>query len=157
MAVLIDILPMVFSLIVGAWTELKKQTIANQQATVDALVKTLAARERTLQSARKYETPHTSKSRKFILQTVFSSLFLFPMLLTFINVITQAYGHPQVCFMVPRELESGSGLLSLLWEPGHKLEYIQLCGFVLMPIHIFMAQIIGGFYFGQAGAKMKLV
>ena len=154
MSILLDILPMVFSLIMGAYTEIKKQQAANQQSQTDALIRALTAKEKTLQSARKYETPHTSWTRKFIVVTVFASLFIFPMVLTLLNWVSPSID--EICILVPRELQSG-GILSFIWNEGAKVEYVPLCGFILMPIHIMMAQIIAGFYFGQAGAKMKLV
>lgn len=154
MSLLLDILPMVFSLVMGAWVETNKQNRANAQASNEMMIAAMAAKEDTLASARKYQTPHTSWTRKFIVITVFSALFIFPMALTVMNWVTPST--PEICIFVPQELKDG-GLLSFLWNSGATLQYVPLCGFVLMPIHILMAQIIAGFYFGQAGAKTKLV
>jgi hypothetical protein len=110
-------------------------------------------RQGTVEAAYKYQSKGSSWSRKFIVQSVIGSLFLFPMLLTVLN-FTGALLSPEfvsVVMYVPRELAHG-GLFTLLWE-DKTVEYIPIRGFVFMPIHSFMAQIIVGFYFGSSSPR----
>jgi len=142
--ILLDILPMVFSLIMGAYTTHKKQEAEDLHLErIYALKATAAARADKSRGA--------SYSRKFIVQSVIGSLFLFPMILTILNFFGHLYGVDPVAIYVPKEVMYG-GLLSLIFT-AEAVEYIPIHGFVLMPIHILIAQIITGYYFGASAMK----
>lgn len=150
-----DILPTIISLIMGMITTHWKQTQADLH---EERIYALKATE----LARKDQSKNTSYSRKFIVHSVIGSLFLFPMLLTLLNWIAPFihilfYGempwieYQPVAIYVPKEMIQG-GLLSMLWNET-TTEYIPITGFVLMPIHILIAQIITGYYFGASAMR----
>lgn len=154
-AVFMDVLPMVVSLVMGVITTHWKQT---QKDLHEERLYALKATE----AARSDQSRPTSASRKFIVHSVIGSLFLFPMLLTILNWLGPFFHalifgdmpwiHWQpIMIYVPKDLETG-GLLSLIWSKK-ELEYMPLTGFVLMPIHVILAQIIVGFYFGSSAMK----
>ena len=144
MSLLIEILPLIFSYLIAAYTENKRQESDYLHA---ERMHSLKATE----NARKDQSKGSSWSRKFIVQSVIGSLFLFPMLLTLINVYMHAKGYAPVAIYVPEELKYG-GLLSFIWSK-ETIEYVPIYGFVLMPIHILMTQIICGFYFGSSSMR----
>jgi len=146
MTLLLEVLPMVFSLIMGAYTEHKKQNAE------DLHYERLYAIKAT-EAARKDQSKNASWSRKFIVQSVIGSLFLFPMLLTILNFFGNMYGTDfhAVAIYVPEQLKYG-GLLSWIWSKETTV-YVPIYGFVLMPIHILITQVITGFYFGASAMK----
>ena len=131
-------------MIMGAYTESKKQNAEDlHQERLYALKATAAAR--------KENSPGTSWSRKFIVQSVIGSLFVFPMVLTLLNWWGSIYFGTEfspVAIYVPEEVVNG-GLFSWIFS-SETIEYVPIHGFVLMPIHIAMTQVIGGFYFGAS-------
>jgi hypothetical protein len=146
MSILIEILPLVFSLFLGAFTTYKKQEAEDlHKERMYALKATEAARSDQNRSA--------SWSRKFIVQSVIGSLFLFPMFLTVLNFYGNAYipDFAAVAIYIPEELKYG-GLLSFIWSK-ETIEYVPVYGFVLMPIHVLMTQTIVGYYFGASAMK----
>lgn len=146
MGLILDFLPTIVGLIMGALTSHWKQKSQDLHAERMWALK-------ATESARNYQTKGSSWSRKFIVQSVIGSLFLFPMLLTVMNYVG-AMLSPQylpIAVYVPRELVQG-GLFSLLWNEK-SIEYLPIYGFVFMPIHFFMAQIIGGFYYGSSSPR----
>lgn len=166
MTILFDILPLICSLVMGVITELWKQKMAYTHLNRQAEIASMRHLERSVQAARKYETPHTSKVRK-LLVIVITLPFVFPMLLEVANWGMQLYyyammphtpwmpGLNRACIYVPETVMSG-GLLSFLWNE-ERVEYAEVCGFVMFPIYVYAFQVILGFYFGQAGAKMRSV
>ena len=142
--ILLDIIPMVFSLLMGAYTTHKKQEAEDLHLERIYALKATAA-------ARGDKSPGSSWSRKFIVQSVIGSLFLFPMLLTVFNFFAHLHGVDPIAIYVPKEVMYG-GFLSFLWSEK-TIEYIPIYGFVLMPIHILIAQIITGYYFGSSAMK----
>lgn len=142
MSVIMDVLPLVVSIIMGAWTTYKKQEAQDLHA------ERLYAIDST-KAARQDQHRDTSFSRKFIVQSVIGSLFLFPMLLTFLNWLGRIWSWEQVAIYVPKELVY-KGLFTWIWSVQGQIEYIPIYGFVLMPIHILLAQVICGYYFGAS-------
>ncbi len=143
-SLIIEILPMVFSLIMGAATTHWKQTSEDLHNERMHAIKATEA-------ARKDKSKGTSWSRKFIVQSVIGSLFIFPMCLTILNYIGNIYGIPPIAIYIPQEIMYG-GLFSLLWSKD-TIQYIPIYGFVLMPIHIMMTQLLGGYYFGASAMR----
>lgn len=166
MTVLLDILPLIVSLFVGIITELFKQKMAYTHLNRQAEIAIMAGTEKSIEAARKYETPHTSKVRK-LLVIVITLPFLFPIVLEIANWVMQAYwihmmphtpwmpGIDRACVFIPERIMHG-GLLSWVWSK-EQTEYVELCGFVMFPIYVYAFQVILGFYFGQAGAKVRTV
>lgn len=166
MSVLFDILPLIGSLIFGAIVELFKQKMAYNHQNRQAELAVMGAVENSIQNARKYETPHTSKIRKFLV-FIIALPFLFPLILEFLNYGLQLYwlhmmphtpwmpGIDRACIYIPETVMHG-GLLSWIWSE-QKIEYAEVCGFVMFPIYVYAFQVVLGFYFGQAGAKMRVV
>ena len=154
-SLLLEVLPLIASYVMSAIATHYKQS---QQDLHDERMYALKATE----IARKDTSRATSLSRKFIVHSVIGSLFLFPMLLTLLNWVAPfihvlMFGDmPWIVFdpvaiYVPKEIMHG-GLLSMLWNE-EVTEYIPITGFVLMPIHIALAQIICGFYFGSVAMR----
>lgn len=135
---------MVFSLLMGAWTTHKKQEAEDLHLERIYALKATAV-------ARADQSSQAGWSRKFIVQSVIGSLFLFPMLLTVFNFVAHLKGVNPIAIYVPEEVMYG-GLLSFLWSE-ETIKYIPIYGFVLMPIHILIAQIITGYYFGSSAMK----
>lgn len=167
-ALLLDILPALLGMVMGAWIEYQKQKMADAQRQHEMYISALSAREESLKNARSYNSPDTSWSRKFIVQSVMGSLFLFPMLLTLLNwagklMHTYVYNARGVCWKefepvaiyIPQEIVK-EGFLTFFYA-DQTTQYIAITGFVLLPIHISMALLIGGFYFGQAGMRRAMV
>ena len=146
MSILIEILPLIFSLFMGAFTTYKKQQAEDlHKERMYALKATELAHADKSRSA--------SWSRKFIVQSVIGSLFLFPMLLTVLNFYGNGYieGFASVAIYIPEQLKYG-GLLSFIWTK-ETIEYVPVYGFVLMPIHVLMTQTIVGYYFGASAMR----
>lgn len=146
MSLLIEILPLIFSLFMGAYTTHKKQEAEDlHNERIYALKATKAARSDRSRGA--------SWSRKFIVQSVIGSLFLFPMFLTVLNFYGSAYieGFEAVAIYIPEEMKTG-GLLSLIWSKT-EIIYAPIYGFLLTPTHYLMTQVICGFYFGCSAMK----
>jgi len=139
-------LPMIFSLIMGAMTTHWKQ------ASEDLHNERMYALHAT-EMARSDQSSGASMSRKFIVQSVIGSLFIFPMALTVLNFYGSAYieGFEKVAIYIPEQLKYG-GLLSLIWNK-ETIEYVAVYGFVLMPIHVLMTQVIVGYYFGSSAMR----
>ena len=146
MSILFDIIPLAVSLLMGVLTTHWKQ---KAQDLHDERMHNM----KSTQAAREYQTPTTSKSRKFIVQSVIGSLFLFPMLVTLLNFMGAILvdNFTPIIMNVPKEIAHG-GLFSLLWN-SETVEYIQLQGFVLMPIHLMIALSLTGFYFGASAMR----
>lgn len=146
MGVLLDILPMIFSLIMGAVTTHWKQN-------AEDLHKERLYALKATDTARTDQSKGASWSRKFIVQSVIGSLFLFPMLLTVLNYLGNVFvlDFHAVAIYVPEKVMYG-GLLSWVWNK-EVTEYIPIYGFVLMPIHVLITQTITGFYFGCSAMK----
>lgn len=145
-SVIIEILPMVFSLIMGAVTTHWKQNAE------DLHNERMYAQGAT-EAARKDQTRGASWSRKFIVQSVIGSLFLFPMLLTILNYFGNIWvsDFHAVAIYVPEQLKYG-GLLSWIWSK-ETVNYVPIYGFVLMPIHVLITQVLCGYYFGASAMK----
>lgn len=137
---------MVFSLIMGAYTTHKKQEAEDLH---NERIYALKATE----SARKDQSKGSSWSRKFIVQSVIGSLFLFPMALTVLNFYGNAFidDFSAVAIYIPEQLKYG-GVLSVIWNK-EVTEYVPIYGFVLLPIHILMTQVIVGYYFGASAMR----
>jgi predicted histidine transporter YuiF (NhaC family) len=144
--VFMDILPMLVGLVMGAFTEYSKTK--SEQLHEERLYALKATRE-----ARKDQSKSASWSRKFIVQSVIGSLFLFPMLLTVMNFIGHVYStaFTPVAIYVPKEIMYG-GFLSLIFT-AETVNYIPIYGFVLLPVHILIAQTLVGYYFGASSMK----
>jgi len=145
-SLIIDILPMIFSLFMGAATTHWKQNAEDLHAErMYALKSTEMASQRNSKG--------DSWSRRFIVQCVIGSLFLFPMLLTAGNFLGSVFvqDFSAVAIYIPEQLKYG-GLLSWIWSK-EVTEYVPVYGFVLMPIHVLMTQVIVGFYFGAASTR----
>lgn len=143
---ILDILPMIFSIILGAYTTHKKQEAQDlHEERKYALGATKAAR--------KDQSSGASWSRKFIVQSVIGSLFLFPMGLTLLNYLAGLEGIDPLAIYVPKEVMYG-GFLSFLFS-AETTEYIPIYGFVLMPVHILIAQTITGYYFGASAMERR--
>ena len=144
MGILFDIIPLLFSLGVGAYTTFAKH---KAQDVYEIRMAELNAAE----SARTYETKHSSKSRKFIVHSMIGMVCLFPMLLTIMNWIGSFYNLPLIAIHVPQEINTG-GLFSLLWSE-ETVKYDPIYGFTMTPMHFYMAQTVVGFYFGAAYSR----
>jgi len=146
MGILIEILPLVFSYIIGAYTKHTKNK-------ADQLHAERMHNLKSVNLAHTLKGEGSSWSRKFIVQSVIGSLFLFPMLLTVLNFYGTAYieGFSPVAIYIPEQLKYG-GILSFIWTK-ETIEYVPVYGFVLMPIHILMTQCICGFYFGNSNMR----
>lgn len=163
MAVLFDVLPLIASIITGIIVELIKQKMQFNYQNRQAEIRMMSETEKSLEAARSYETPHTSKVRKFLV-IIITMPFLFPMLLEIYNWVHQLYwlnliphtpwmpGIDKACIYVPERVSTG-GLISWIWE-NEKVIYEEVCGFVMFPIYVYSFQVVVGFYFGQAGAKL---
>lgn len=166
MTVLFDIIPLIASLVVGILTELFKQKMAYNHANRQAEIAILKATQASVVAARKYETPHTSKVRKALV-IIIAIPFLFPVLLEVANWVMKIWwlqimphtpwmpGIDKACIYIPERIIQG-GLLSWIWSED-KVQYAEVCGFVMFPIYIYSWQVVVGFYFGQAGAKVRVV
>jgi len=140
-SLIVDILPMIVSLFMGALTTHWKQ---NAEDLHFERIYALKATE----MAHRRNSKGDDWSRKFIVQSVIGSLFIFPMLLTILNYLGNVFvpDFAAVAIYIPEQLKYG-GLLSLLWTK-ETINYIPIYGFVLLPIHVLIAQTITGFYFG---------
>lgn len=146
MSMLLEMLPLVSSILMGAATTYLRQS-------AEDLHKERLYALKATENARNDQSASTSWSRKFIVQSVIGSLFLFPMLLTGMNWCGGAFidGFQPVAIYIPEQLKYG-GILSFIWSK-ETVEYVAVYGFVLMPIHVMMAQTIGGFYFGSSAMR----
>ena len=135
---------MIFGLVMGAITTHWKQSAEDLHNERMYAIKSVSA-------ARADQSKGSSWSRKFIVQSVIGSLFLFPMLLTILNYVGNLYGIDAVAIYIPQELKYG-GLFSMLWS-NETIKYIPIYGFVLLPIHILITQVICGYYFGSSSMR----
>lgn len=166
MTFLLDALPAFIGIVMGAWVEYMKQKAADQQRQTEMYIAALGARDKSLDAARKYQSPDSSWSRKFIVQSVIGSLFLFPMVLTLLNWMGRLWHssklqggicwaeYEPIAIYIPQEIIT-SGFITWIYS-NDTTQYIPIYGFVLLPIHISMALLIGGFYFGQGGMRRSM-
>lgn len=160
--ILIEILPAIVGIFMGAYGQFLKDRAADQAMQTELFIRALAAKESSIENARRMDTPHTSWARKFIAISVIGVLCWFPMLLSLLNwggqmmydmgTLPWLHGtYTPIEIYIPQEIVKG-GLLTWFYK-DETTEYIALSGFVLLPIHVLLAQLIGGFYFGQGGMK----
>jgi hypothetical protein len=150
LSLIIDWLPALMSMIMGVVTTHWKQS---QEDIHRERLHALKATE----EARNYNLKADGANVTFIVQSAIGSLFLFPMLLTILNWIAPFinlvifHDRPWIAFepiaiYIPEQLKTG-GLFSMLYNK-EEIRYVQITGFVLLPIHYYMAQLIGGYFFG---------
>lgn len=163
MSLLIDVLPSIVGLLVGAWIQITKQKMAMQQNREELYIRALAVKEESIKAARQFDSPHTSKVRKILVIGIVAPLCFFPMLIVLLNWVSGMVwafnGLPwiaeanELCMAYPKEVTTG-GLWS--WFVGEKTEidWITVCDFMFLPIYFYLAQLIGAFYLGQGAAKV---
>ena len=146
MGILIEILPLIFSYIIGAFT-------AHSKTKADQLHAERMHALKATEQAQQVKGKGASWSRKFIVQSVIGSLFLFPMLLTVLNFYGTAYieGFSPVAIYIPEQMKYG-GVLSFIWS-NETITYVPVYGFLLTPTHYLMTQTIVGFYFGSSSMR----
>jgi hypothetical protein len=149
-AVFIEWLPAIVSIVMGIMSTHWKQT---QEDLHRERLHALKATE----DARRHNAQSDGGNVTFIVQSAIGSLFLFPMALTVLNWIAPFIhlvmfnDRPWIEFQpiaiyIPEQIKNG-GLFSLLYNK-EEIKYVPITGFVLLPIHYYMAQLIGGYFFG---------
>lgn len=155
MVYLIEMLPMLISILVGMFAEHSKQKSADAAQQTELLIMQLKASDDSADKAASRSVKGSSWSRKFIVQSVIGAMFLFPMLLTILNFFAPALGLEQIAISIPKDIIEGRGIFDMLFGGGGEkvIEYIKMYSFVITPTHIALAQTITGFYFGSSAMR----
>ena len=147
MALIMEILPMLVSIVMGAMTQLWRQKAKDLHEERMFLVASKKLEMKGYEQARKYTNKHTSFSRKFLVIAVASATFIYPMILTFINVFLET----DMCYHIPKEvMETGFWFFT---SDTVQTKYVELCGYVQLPIYWLASEVIIGFYFGASAMR----
>ena len=128
---------------IGAWIKLKSKQMEVQKHNADLWAQKAGVLMEDRSKAREFIPPGGPVVRRIIVMSVLFAVFIAPFIL--------AAFFPQTPVFFAYAQES-RGFLFLL-ESIDKMEFQQMSGYVILPVHTQMAAAISGFYFGGGLAK----
>ena len=138
-----EIITFAASTAIGAWIKLKSKQMETQKHNADLWAQKAGVIVEERANARDFVPPGGPWVRRLIVLSVLFAVFIAPFILAaFFPSTPVFYAYS----------EKTRGFLFLL-ESLDKMEFQQMTGYVILPVHTQMASAISGFYFGGGLAK----
>jgi len=138
-----EIITFTVSTAIGAWIKLKNKQMEAQKHQADLWAKQAGVVLEDRQKARDFIPPGGPWVRRLIVVAVLFAVFLAPFILAaFFPSTPVFYAYA----------EKSRGFLFLI-QGVDRLQFEQMTGYVILPVHTQMAAAISGFYFGGGLAK----
>jgi hypothetical protein len=138
-----EIITFALTTAIGAWIKLKSKQMEAQKHNADLWAQHAGVTMDDRIRAREFVPPAGPWVRRLIVVSVLFAVFIAPFILaTFFPDTPVFYAYS----------EKSRGFLFLI-ESLERMEFQQMTGYVILPVHTQMAAAISGFYFGGGLAK----